>query len=87
MNESFEKIDRDCDSKFKYQNLVFQAGGKDCKAELRDHDHVVECVAWAPEAATQVILEQGGHQEHFKSWRLHADCRWDFQRMNSLSKT
>ena len=64
-------------SKFKYQNLVFQAGGKDCKAELRDHDHVVECVAWAPEAATQVILhcEQGGHRhrEHFKSWSLHAD--------------
>jgi len=36
---------------------VWQAGGKDCKAELRDHDHVVECVAWAPEAATQAINE------------------------------
>ena len=34
--------------------ILHQAGGKDCKAELRDHDHVVECVAWAPEAATQV---------------------------------
>ena len=37
-----------------------QAGGKDCKAELRDHDHVVECVAWAPEAATQVITKHLG---------------------------
>jgi len=36
---------------------VWQASGKDCKAELRDHDHVVECVAWAPEAATQAINE------------------------------
>ena len=35
---------------------MLQAGGKDCKAELRDHDHVVECVAWAPEAATQVLV-------------------------------
>lgn len=56
-------------SKFKYQSLVFQAGGKDCKAELRDHDHVVECVAWAPEAATQVILycEQGGIESTSKA--------------------
>ena len=31
--------------------------GKDLKVEMRDHDHVVECVAWAPEAATQAINE------------------------------
>ena len=31
--------------------------GKDVKVEMRDHDHVVECVAWAPEAATQAINE------------------------------
>jgi len=36
---------------------VWQAGGKDCKSELREHEHVVECVAWAPEAATQAINE------------------------------
>ena len=31
--------------------------GKDVKVEMRDHDHVVECVAWAPEVATQAINE------------------------------
>lgn len=36
---------------------VWQAGGKDVKVEMRDHDHVVECVAWAPEVATQAINE------------------------------
>ena len=36
---------------------VWMAGGKDVKMEMRDHDHVVECVAWAPEAATQAINE------------------------------
>lgn len=36
---------------------VWAAGGKDTKAELRDHDHVVECIAWAPESATQAINE------------------------------
>ena len=36
---------------------VWQAGGKDVKVEMRDHDHVVECVAWAPEAATQAVNE------------------------------
>ena len=26
-------------------------------AELRDHDHVVECIAWAPESAREAIRE------------------------------
>lgn len=30
---------------------------KDCKLELRDHDHVVECIAWAPESAAAAIQE------------------------------
>ena len=25
--------------------------------DLRDHDHVVECISWAPEAATAAINE------------------------------
>ncbi len=25
--------------------------------ELRDHDHVVECVAWAPDSASEAINE------------------------------
>jgi len=29
----------------------------ECKAELREHDHVLECVAWAPDTAVQYIAE------------------------------
>jgi len=36
---------------------IWMASGKDTKCELRDHDHVVECVSWAPEAAHQAINE------------------------------
>jgi len=37
---------------------VWSLGGtKECKAELRDHDHVVECIAWAPETAREAIRE------------------------------
>lgn len=28
--------------------------------ELREHDHVVECVAWAPESAMSAINEAAG---------------------------
>lgn len=28
--------------------------------ELREHDHVVECIAWAPESATSAINEAAG---------------------------
>ena len=28
-----------------------------CRMELRDHDHVVECVAWAPDSASEAINE------------------------------
>lgn len=28
--------------------------------ELRDHDHVVECIAWAPETAHSAINEAAG---------------------------
>ena len=27
------------------------------RVELRDHDHVVECVAWAPDSASEAINE------------------------------
>ncbi|KAK2711126.1 lissencephaly-1 homolog isoform X2 [Artemia franciscana] len=30
---------------------------KECKMELRDHEHVVECIAWAPEASVGAISE------------------------------
>ncbi|KAL3170107.1 hypothetical protein MRX96_015170 [Rhipicephalus microplus] len=34
-------------------------GTKECKLELREHDHVVECFAWAPESA-HLHLEGNG---------------------------
>ena len=34
---------------------VWTIANKECKAELRDHDHVVECVAWAPQVAHAAI--------------------------------
>ena len=48
---------------WRYEHPVLAAifyplfAGKDVKVEMRDHDHVVECVAWAPEVATQAINE------------------------------
>lgn len=36
---------------------IWVAAGKDTKVELRDHDHVVECVAWAPDTASEAINE------------------------------
>ena len=30
---------------------------KECKAELREHEHVVECIAWAPESSHPEINE------------------------------
>ncbi|XP_067629095.1 lissencephaly-1 homolog isoform X5 [Eurosta solidaginis] len=39
---------------------VWLTSTKDCKVELRDHDHTVECIAWAPETATSFINEGTG---------------------------
>lgn len=36
---------------------IWIASGKDTKCELRDHDHVVECIAWAPEISHAAINE------------------------------
>ena len=36
---------------------VWSSETKECKMELREHDHVVECIAWAPESATAAINE------------------------------
>ena len=35
---------------------------KECKAELRGHEHVVECVAWAPDVAVPHIADAAGMQ-------------------------
>jgi len=39
---------------------VWVTATKECKAELREHEHVVECIAWAPESAQPSINEAGG---------------------------
>eukprot|EP00096_Caligus_rogercresseyi_P012241 TRINITY_DN506_c0_g2_i1.p1 TRINITY_DN506_c0_g2~~TRINITY_DN506_c0_g2_i1.p1 ORF type:complete len:408 (-),score=136.76 TRINITY_DN506_c0_g2_i1:770-1993(-) len=41
---------------------VWSTSTKDCKEELRDHDHVVECIAWAPESAAPYIAEALGEE-------------------------
>ena len=39
---------------------VWVTATKECKAELREHEHVVECIAWAPDTAAPAILEAAG---------------------------
>ena len=36
---------------------IWAVSSGECKAELREHDHVVECIAWAPECAVPFISE------------------------------
>ena len=44
-----------------FQTLrVWVVATKDCKAELREHEHVVECLAWAPESSFPAINEAAG---------------------------
>lgn len=39
---------------------VWSVANKECRSELRSHEHVVECVAWAPECAAASINEAAG---------------------------
>ena len=41
---------------------VWVTASKECKAELREHEHVVECIAWAPDSAHPTILEATGSE-------------------------
>lgn len=34
---------------------IWVTATKECKMELREHEHVVECIAWAPESAQPTI--------------------------------
>uniref|UniRef100_A0A7N8WRT4 Lissencephaly-1 homolog n=1 Tax=Mastacembelus armatus TaxID=205130 RepID=A0A7N8WRT4_9TELE len=43
---------------------VWVVTSKECKAELREHEHVVECIAWAPDSAHPTILEATGSEVH-----------------------
>ncbi|XP_039752945.1 lissencephaly-1 homolog [Pararge aegeria] len=39
---------------------IWNADTNECKMELREHEHVVECVAWAPESAAAAVNEAAG---------------------------
>jgi len=39
---------------------VWVASTKECKADLRGHEHVVECVSWAPDVALSHIADTCG---------------------------
>lgn len=41
---------------------VWVVATKECKAELREHEHVVECISWAPESSYPTILEATGSE-------------------------
>ncbi|CAM4670791.1 hypothetical protein PO909_008390 [Leuciscus waleckii] len=41
---------------------VWVVATKECKAELREHEHVVECISWAPETAHPTISEATGSE-------------------------
>lgn len=39
---------------------IWIVSSKECRAELRAHDHVVECITWAPDSSSGVINEAAG---------------------------
>lgn len=41
---------------------VWVVSTRECKAELRGHEHVVECIAWAPDVAVPHIADAAGIQ-------------------------
>lgn len=44
---------------------VWVVATKECKAELREHEHVVECISWAPESSYSTISEATGSEVMF----------------------
>lgn len=39
---------------------VWSLSSKECKEELRGHEHVVECIKWSPESSHRYINEASG---------------------------
>ena len=39
---------------------VWVVSSGECKTELREHDHVIECVAWVPDTAASFVNEAAG---------------------------
>ena len=55
------------------------ASTKECKAELRGHEHVVEAVAWAPDVALPHIADACGIEVWCTVYILHciiSQCCW-----------
>ncbi|CAH1230770.1 PAFAH1B1 [Branchiostoma lanceolatum] len=46
---------------------VWVVANKECKAELREHEHVVECIAWAPESCNGHVNEAMGAEKKGRS--------------------
>lgn len=42
------------------ENSLFRCFSAVAQVELRDHDHTVECIAWAPENGSSAINEAAG---------------------------
>ena len=53
---------------------MWSFASKECKCELREHDHVVEDIAWAPDSASTHVNEAAAIEVR---WRLFnvAICR------------
>lgn len=42
----------------KFQSVrIWNMASKECKMTLHEHEHVVECIAWAPDKALPYIKE------------------------------
>lgn len=41
---------------------VWLVSSGDCKSELREHEHVIECVTWLPDAAASFVNEAAGNE-------------------------
>jgi len=50
---------------------VWVVSNAECKVELREHDHVLECVAWAPDTAVPFIAEAASIDVLFSAFSLH----------------
>lgn len=53
---------------------VWVVATKECKAELREHEHVVECISWAPESSYSSISEATGSETKKVASLGHSYC-------------
>jgi len=54
---------------------VWVIGTGECKSELREHEHVIECVSWLPDAAASFVNEAAGIEvSHRTELRVEATC-------------